>query len=386
MTNSGSVQHQRRYDLDWLRIVAFGLLILYHIGMFYVPWPWHVKSEHAPVDSLQIPMRLMNSWRLPLLFFVSGVAVRFAIDKKPHTSFIANRFVRLFVPLLFGMLVVCAPQTYYELVQSNQFNGSVWEFYRGYAAMPWASPEGWSMITPTWNHLWYLLYVLVYTLFLALLSFLSGRRSEQIMDSVISWALQYSTISLCVVLPTVFVFMRYILSSSYDAQQTLWGDWHNLSVSFFIMLLGYATAKHIRFWAYIKNGRWFFLAAALLISASIVLNIEKDIFNTPTEAIVRVLHCWAVIYTLLGFGQTLLNNNSAVLRYLTGAIFPYYILHQTLIIVFGVALNGLGLSLPIQMTLLCVSTLLGCAILYHFVMSKMGKWGILLGTTSASWR
>jgi glucans biosynthesis protein C len=27
----------RRYDLDWLRVIAFLLLIFYHIGMFYVP-------------------------------------------------------------------------------------------------------------------------------------------------------------------------------------------------------------------------------------------------------------------------------------------------------------------------------------------------------------
>lgn len=34
----------RQYGLDWLRIGAFALLILYHIGMFLVPWGWHVKA------------------------------------------------------------------------------------------------------------------------------------------------------------------------------------------------------------------------------------------------------------------------------------------------------------------------------------------------------
>src|SRR4029077_15497829 len=37
----------RRVDLDWVRIGAFGLLILYHVGMFYVPWSWHIKSVHS---------------------------------------------------------------------------------------------------------------------------------------------------------------------------------------------------------------------------------------------------------------------------------------------------------------------------------------------------
>ena len=32
----------RRVDLDWIRVGAFGLLILYHGGMFYVPGDGHV--------------------------------------------------------------------------------------------------------------------------------------------------------------------------------------------------------------------------------------------------------------------------------------------------------------------------------------------------------
>ncbi|MBW8882071.1 MAG: acyltransferase, partial [Asticcacaulis sp.] len=65
----------RRYDLDWLRLIAFGLLIFYHIGMFYVTWGWHVKSDHAG-RAIEPLMRLVNPWRLDLLFFISGVATR----------------------------------------------------------------------------------------------------------------------------------------------------------------------------------------------------------------------------------------------------------------------------------------------------------------------
>jgi len=47
----------RRYDMDWLRIIAFGLLILYHCGMFYVTWDWHVKSSSAS-DAIE-PLMLL---------------------------------------------------------------------------------------------------------------------------------------------------------------------------------------------------------------------------------------------------------------------------------------------------------------------------------------
>ncbi|HEX2792795.1 MAG TPA: hypothetical protein VHN58_00045, partial [Croceicoccus sp.] len=64
---------RRHYGMDWLRIGAFALLIGYHIGMFFVPWDWHVKSD--PVEQwVALPMLLVNGWRLSLLFLVSGYA------------------------------------------------------------------------------------------------------------------------------------------------------------------------------------------------------------------------------------------------------------------------------------------------------------------------
>src|SRR3546814_5110067 len=49
----------RRFDLDWLRIIAFGLLIFYYMGMYFVSWDWHVKSSHAgpAIQALQLRSR-----------------------------------------------------------------------------------------------------------------------------------------------------------------------------------------------------------------------------------------------------------------------------------------------------------------------------------------
>ena len=105
----------RRYDLDWLRIIAFGLLILYHVGMFYVTWGWHVKSTYAS-PSVEPLMRLVNPWRLALLFFISGIAIRFATDKANSIGrFALSRVARLGLPLLFGIYVWVMPQAYYQV-------------------------------------------------------------------------------------------------------------------------------------------------------------------------------------------------------------------------------------------------------------------------------
>ena len=57
---------QRRHDLDWVRVCAFGLLVLYHVGMYYVTWDWHVKSPAAS-DALEPFMLLSSPWRLALI-------------------------------------------------------------------------------------------------------------------------------------------------------------------------------------------------------------------------------------------------------------------------------------------------------------------------------
>ncbi|MGQ3037234.1 MAG: acyltransferase family protein [Neoaquamicrobium sediminum] len=155
-------QSTRRHDLDWLRVLAFGALIFYHIGMFYVTWGWHVKSDHAS-PFLEPAMSLLNPWRLALLFFISGVALRFAADARGFRALLPERSARLFVPLAFGMLVLVVPQAYFELCYKGEFRGSIVDFYPRYLGIG----EGFSIITPTWNHLWYVAYVLVYTFLLA---------------------------------------------------------------------------------------------------------------------------------------------------------------------------------------------------------------------------
>ena len=71
---------KRRYDLDWLRMIAFALLMLFHTGMLFSTWSWHVKNLETS-DYFDYVMRFLHSWRMPLLFFISGSAVWFAMDQ-----------------------------------------------------------------------------------------------------------------------------------------------------------------------------------------------------------------------------------------------------------------------------------------------------------------
>jgi len=153
--------------LDWVRICAFGLLVFYHVGMYYVSWDWHIKSPHATA-AIEPWMRLISPWRLDLLFLVSGAATSFMLLRSGAVaSLLGTRARRLLIPLAFGMLIIVPPQAYFEVVHKLGYSGDYLAFMglylTGYGGFCRGSD---CLILPTWNHLWFLPYLFAYTMVL----------------------------------------------------------------------------------------------------------------------------------------------------------------------------------------------------------------------------
>ena len=151
------MKKERRYDIDWIRVIAFDFLIIYHVGMFFVPWEYHIKNNEI-VDWLRWPMMFVNQWRLPILFVVSGMGTYFALKNKTGANYIKERFTRLFIPLIFGILIIVSPQIYVERLAQGKISGSFIQFYPQF--FQGIYPEG----NFSWNHLWFLPYLLLMSL------------------------------------------------------------------------------------------------------------------------------------------------------------------------------------------------------------------------------
>ncbi|MEL7373574.1 MAG: acyltransferase family protein, partial [Pseudomonadota bacterium] len=160
---------QRRHDLDWLRVIAFGILILYHIGMLYVArWGFHYKSAYTS-EFLENIMLLANPWRMALLWMISGIATSYLLEKLRWWDFLASRSVRLLLPLAFGIWVIVPPQLFVEMSGKGDFVGSYLEFYRAF--FDFQSPVFADYQSGIWlhvdvNHLWYLRELWTFTLLL----------------------------------------------------------------------------------------------------------------------------------------------------------------------------------------------------------------------------
>ncbi len=365
---------QRRHDLDWVRVLAFGLLVFYHVGMYYVGWDWHVKSPHAG-PALEPFMLLSSPWRLGLLFMVSGAASAFLFGKFPG-GFLAARSWRLLVPLAFGMLVVVVPQAYYEVVEKlpGGYHDGYLAFWGRYlAADPNFCRDGDCLDVPTWNHLWFVAYLWVYTVVLWALLKLAPR----IVQGAGAWLERALSGYGALLWPWLLLAAaRVVLVERFESTHALVDDWYNHAQYFPLFLAGFLLARGSRFWETLHRLRWPALGMAAAAYAFIVWYFYGSGYgdaNPPpellrqTQRLVWALEQWCAIAAIFGFAWRFRNSDSAVLRYLTPAVFPVYILHQSVIVV--LAHNAQSLRLPplLEGPLLVALTFAACFAGYELI-------------------
>ena len=357
-------QNERLYGLDWLRIGAFALLILYHIGMFFVPWEWHVKSAQ-PQEWLELPMMAINPWRLALLFVVSGFASRILLGKMQGAgAFVRGRSSRLLLPLLAGMVLFVAPQPWAELRASGAIDEDFWTFWtKDY--FRFGDIDG--VVLPTWNHLWFVAYLWVYTVALALIALLPGSGRHQIQ---LVFDRLFSGRGL-IWLPFLILFAaRITLFPIFDETHALLDDLYAHTVYGFAFAFGVGLAKSQPAWAAI-GAQWRLALAlgaaafALIVFVDMTIPGESGELELFVRRLARSLQAWGLIIGLLGFARAHLNFDGPARRYLTEAIFPYYIAHQTIIVLVGFALAPLGLGASTEFVVILAATIAGCAITYE---------------------
>jgi glucan biosynthesis protein C len=359
-TMSPATLGERRYDLDWVRIGAFMLLIFYHVGMYYVTWDWHVKSPHA-TPTIEPLMMLSSPWRLSLLFLISGVATGYLLERQGVRGFLGRRSVRLLIPLIFGMAVIVPPQSYLQVVEKLGYPGSYLDFWRlyltGYHGFCQAAE---CLLLPTWNHLWFVAYLWVYTVVLyvgvlALPGAAARLRSfaEQRLAGVgiVLWPLAY------------LALIKMFLAPRFPQTHALVGDWYNHALYGAIFLLGFALAGTRAPWVAIARARWVALGLAIMAWGYVcaLLGMYGDEPGVPSTElfigrIAYVAEQWLAIVAILGFAHRHLVHDSAARRYLTTAIFPVYILHQTVIIIWAHALKPAHLNPLVEGPLLILVT------------------------------
>lgn len=355
--------YQRRYELDWLRVMAFGVLIFFHTGMMFNTWGWHVKNN-VTVEWIEIIMAFFNQWRMPLLFFISGAAVWFMLEKYSTIRFVGERHKRLLMPLIVGMMIVIPPQVYYERL----FQGATYsfaEFYKTiFTFVPY--PEG----NLSWHHLWYLPYIFVYSLItIPLFLFLksSGRKYVLRLQGFLSRGKRMYT-------PFLLIAVSEVCLRPFwpDNRHTLIDDWALFTGMLIVFCLGFLFADADELWESIARYRFRTLGLGLITFTIIATFWELDIENPPLWMMtiyrpIRSLNIWLWILTCLGFARRYLTFGNRFLAWANEAVYPFYIFHQTITVIVGFYLAPLDWPVGLKFLLLAAATFGGSALLYEIV-------------------
>ena len=373
---------KRRHDIDALRVFAFALLILYHSAMVYVAdWDFHIKSAYQ-AEWLQYPMIALNRWRMPLLFMISGVALGLAGIEGRRWRFAGSRSLRLLVPLAFGMLVVVPPQTYFQVMAQFGYTGSFAQFYPIYLVHGLCRGDQ-CLLTPTWNHLWYLAYLLPYTLLLLAAIPLLRQLRERLGEAEPTRL----AAALLLALPIFWLLgVRLWLAPRFEETHALIGDWTVHAESLPLFLLGYVLATRTGFWNWAERLRWRTLGVAML-AIGLELGLRWLGHHPPAgpmpewamqvpwytvERVARVTYTWMALLAIFGWGRAWLNRPFRWLPYCSEAVFSWYILHQTLIIAFAWWLIPMRLGAATEASLVVAGTIAGCLLLHEALIRRIG--------------
>jgi peptidoglycan/LPS O-acetylase OafA/YrhL len=333
----------RRYDIDWLRVIAIGFLLIYHIGIGFQPWGVFVQfiQSDTPLESLWIPMSMLNIWRIPFLFFVSGMGVCFAMRKRNLKHLLLERTKRILVPFIFGIFCIVPLhifiwQKYY--VQDMEY-------------------------TPHPVHLWFLgnifIYVILLSPFFYFLKRNENSKIQKLLNNVFGNPLGLLLITGSFILEAILVnpgiFETYAM--------TLHGFLLGLLAFLFGFLCVYSGEA---FWQTILRWRW------LLLSIAVVLFLARFIeFDLKAPYYLLAMESCSWIFAVFGIGYKYLNRPSKSLTYLSQAAYPVYIIHMIFLYLGSYLIMPLSIPVISKFVLVLAFTGTGCFAFYDLIIKRI---------------
>ncbi len=334
----------RRHDIDWLRVIAIGLLLIYHVAIGFQSWGVMIGFITTPKlwPGLWPPMALLNVWRIPLLFFVSGMGVYFAMRQRTLVQLLAERSKRILLPFVFGMFAV---------VPLHQL---LWRHHYGMSLVYSYDP----------GHLWFLANIFIYVVVLCPLFYFfkqnSGHRVVQFIQNTFAQPVGLLVVAAAFVAEAMIVkpmpFELYAMT------------WHGFFMGLLAFFFGYCFVwSGPAFWVLIVRWRW----ALLILGACLFLaRIQYWGMGTPLYLLAMESLMWIV--AVLAFGNKYLQKPRKALAYLSQAAYPVYMLHMVFLYLGSVLIFPLPVPAPVQFLLVLAFTAGGCFLSFEII--RRLKW------------
>ena len=335
---------ERRHDIDWLRVIAIGLLLVYHIAIIFQPWAMFIgfiRSQELITD-LWKPMTLLNVWRIPLLFYVSGMGVYFALRKRNWKQLIRERSVRILLPFLFGIVAITPLHMY---IFQGYYNQAL-DYY------------------PHMGHLWFLGNIFAYVLLLSPLFFYLKKNADGRFAKGLSWFMGNPLGPLSI---SVFFILEVLLVQP-DIFELYAQTWHGFFLGLLAFFFGFLFVYSGKsFWQTMLKWRWLYLGLAVGLYA-----VRFLVFDLRGPGYLMAIESNAWIFALFGFGYKYLNRPSRALSYLSQAAYPVYIIHMFVLYAAAALILPLDLPVTVKFVVIVALTGLACYLIYEFIIRRVG--------------
>ena len=335
--------HERRHDIDWLRVIAIGLLLIYHIAIIFQPWAMFIgfiRSEES-IEGLWTPMTMLNVWRIPLLFYVSGMGLYFAMKKRNWKQFLTERAKRILLPFIFGFIAI-APL---HMFIFQKFYNMPLSYY------------------PHMGHLWFLGNIFVYVILLSPLLFYLKKNENGKFKKLISKVMTYAIGPLSV---SVFFILELILVKPQLFElyaQTWHGFFIGLLAFFFGFLFVYSSNS---FWQTISKWKWLYITIA-----AVLFTLRLKGFDATSIYYLKAIesNCW--VFGVFGFSYKYLNKPSNLLSYLSKAAYPVYIIHMFVLYLGALIILPLEIHPMLKFIAVVAFTSSFCYLIYEFIIRRV---------------
>lgn len=374
MNSSKRNTRPRQYYIDWLRIGLILSVFFFHVGMIFISWEWHIKNDvtYSDKSALWYIMSFLSSWRMPLLIFISGAGTFFALGKRNSRQYLFERFKRLFIPLVFGIFFLVPIQVYLE--KAETYNSLV-DFY----------PEMFQGVYPegnfSWHHLWFIAYLFFISLTISpLLKFLRGRTFESFTNRLIP--IMTKKLGTNLVLIPIW-FSQFLLRPFFpENTNAFYNDWAAIAYYLILFLSGYLIISTPQIAEAIRNQRRYYLVeTALAVTAMFTLpglfsaETTPSILTILTESTVA----WSCGMTALGYGRQYLNRDSPFRKSANEAIYPFYLLHQPVIVISAYYAMRWEFSLVWKAIFIIISSFSITAFIYCYLVRPFNLMRLLFG-------
>ena len=333
----------RRYDIDWLRVIAIGLLLIYHIGIVFQPWGVFIGfiQSDKPMESLWIPMLMLNVWRIPLLFFVSGMGVCFAMRKRRWNELLLERTRRILLPFLFGIVFIVPV----HLI--------IWQVYYKQDIT----------YTISQSHLWFLANIFIYViLLLPLFYYLKNKEN----GNIERWLIKlFGNPFGILIITSAFVIEALLVNP--DTYETYSMTLHGFLLGLLSFLFGFLCVYTGRsFWQTILKWRWLYLSASIIL---FFIRLTVFELKAPNYMIALESNLW--IFSAFAFAHKYLNRPSKTLSYLSQGAYPIYIIHMIFLYLGSFLIIPLDIPETLEFVMVVAFTCIGCFVFYDLIIRRV---------------